>query len=126
MKSTTPSVLIAMPDPRLRSMIASRFVHEGFEVESAESVEDGERRAVKMRPKVFLVEPERDASTAKLIKHWRSLPTLHTAKIVLMLSRAQREHVDEALKRGADQVILLGTVHPRDIVKSVAKLLKAD
>ncbi|MFA5945545.1 MAG: hypothetical protein WC802_01370 [Patescibacteria group bacterium] len=126
MKSAMLSVLVAIPDPKLRSVISARFLNEGFEVESADSVEDGERRAVKMRPKVFLVELERDASVAKLIKHWRSLPTLHTAKIVLMLARAEREHVDEALKKGADQVILLGTVHPRDIVKSVAKLLKAE
>lgn len=126
MKSTTPSVLVVMHDPKLRAMVGQRFAQEGFAMESAESVEEGERRAVKMRPKVLLVEIPDLEGLGKLIKHWRSLPTLHTAKLVLMLSKADRSHVDEALKKGADQVILSGTVSAKEMVRSVAKLLKAE
>jgi hypothetical protein len=45
------------------------------------------------------------------------------AKIVLYFSQVLRGRVDEALKGGADHVILAGSLSPKDMVKSLTRLL---
>jgi DNA-binding response OmpR family regulator len=121
---TTPSVMFVMKDHKLRTILSTRFEREGWNVETAEDAPEGERKAVRFRPKIFAVEwTETHDPMKKLVKHFRSLPTLHTAKIVFLLKHPSRERVDEAGKSGADSVMLWGSLSPKDVIKSFAKLL---
>lgn len=120
-----PSVMFVMGDHKLRTILMDRFEREGWKVDGADDVAEGERKAVRLRPAIFALEwHEGQEVLKKLLKHFRSLPTLHTAKIVLMMKRPTRERVDEAYKAGADSVMLWGSLSPRDVLKSFAKLLE--
>jgi DNA-binding response OmpR family regulator len=124
MPKLKPSIVLVMKDKHLRTILAERFERDGWKVDVAEQREEGERKATRARPNVFLSEGESEVKKVKEgVKHSRSLPTLVKSKIVLLFSRAERENVDEALKAGADQVILEGTLSPKDIVKSLTRLL---
>ena len=119
-----PSVMFVMGDQKLRSILLARFVREGWKAEGADDVIEGERKAVRFRPKILAVEwLEAHEPMKKLLKHFRSLPTLHTAKIVFILKRPTGERVDEARAAGADSVMLWGSLAPREVIKSFAKLL---
>ncbi len=116
--------MFVMKDHKLRTILTARFEKENWKVEGAEDVEEGERKAVRFRPKVFVVEQlEAGEPIKKLLKHFRSLPTLHTAKIVFLLKSPSREYVDEAYKAGADGVMLWGSLSPQDMIKFFTKLL---
>jgi len=122
--NTKPSVMFVMKDHKLRSILLARFERENWKVEGAEDVIEGERKAVRFRPKIFMFEwMEGDETMKKMLKHFRSLPTLHTAKIVILLKRATGEQVNEAHASGADGVMLWGSMPPRDMIKFFAKLL---
>lgn len=119
-----PSVMFVMRDQKLRDILTARFERESWLVETAEDVAEGERKAVRFRPKIFAVEwQETGEAMKKMLKHFRSLPTLHTAKIVFMLKHPSRERVDEAQQAGADGVMLWGSLSPKEAIKFFAKLL---
>ncbi len=124
MRKHSPSLILVLEDAHLRAILAERFEREGWSTVQAEDAEDGERRALKARPDIFFIEIHKDApSIAKLLKRWKALPTLMKAKIVLYFAKAERGHLNEALEAGASQVILSGTLPPKDIVKSLTRLL---
>jgi DNA-binding response OmpR family regulator len=122
--ASKPSVMFVMKDHKLRTILTARFEREHWDVEEAEDVAEGERKAVRFRPKIFAVEwTEAGETMKKLLKHFRSLPTLHTAKIVFLLKHPSHERVDEAQKAGADGVMLYGSLSPSETIKYFAKLL---
>ncbi len=124
MVKTKPSILLVMKDVHERSILLDRFESAGFKAEAVEDIEDGERKAVKLRPNIFFVEwTDQKADIGKTLKHLHSLPTLLKSRKVLYFNRADRGLVDEALKKGADQVMLGGTMTPKEIVKSLTRIL---
>lgn len=115
-----PSALLVMEDRHLERILLRRFSEEGFVTERAENEADAVKRAVKLRPEIFFVEVmPHDKDLKKHVKHWKSLPTLLKAKIVLLFPKAERAHVDEALEAGANRVILSGSLSPKEMVKSL-------
>jgi hypothetical protein len=119
-----PSVMLVMGDAKLRGILVSRFLREGWKADGTDDIREAERKAVRFRPKVFATELfGSETSIKKLVKHLRSLPTLHTAKLVILLKHPPRALVDEAYAAGADGVMLWGSLAPREAVKTFAKLL---
>lgn len=121
MSKSKPSILFVLKDAKFRAILEKRFTTDGWKAQGAEDIEDGERKAVRLQPNVFFVELHDISNLKKQVKHWKSLPTLMKSKIVLLLPKAERVHVDEALQNGADQVILSGTLLPKEIVKSLSR-----
>ncbi len=122
--TSAPSVMFVMRDQKLRDILTARFEREGWLVETADDPTEGERKAVRFRPMVMAVEWYEEAQPMKkLTKHFRSLPTLHTAKIVYLLKHPSRERVDEAHQAGADGVMLWGSLSPKEAIKFFSKLL---
>ncbi|MFA5946682.1 MAG: hypothetical protein WC813_01520 [Patescibacteria group bacterium] len=121
---TKPSVMFVMGDQKLRAILMARFEREGWQADGADDRVEGERKSVRLRPKIFALEWFEGAEPMKkLLKHFRSLPTLHTAKIIFFLKHPSRERVDEARLSGADGVMLWGSLSPREVIKSFSKLL---
>jgi DNA-binding response OmpR family regulator len=124
MPKAKPSILLILKDAKLRSLLQVRFEREGYRVHGADDAEEGERKAVKARPNIFLVEVEDATNIKERTRHWKSLPTLQRARIVVLMPRPERSHVDEALTNGADQVILSGTLTPKEFVESLSRHLE--
>ena len=113
-----PSVLFVMNDAKLRGILVNRFVKEGWKADGTDDLAEGERKSVRFRPKILALEcAQAGATLKKTLKHLRSLPTLHTAKVICLLRRPSRELVDEVTASGADGVMLLGSLAPREVVK---------
>ena len=117
------SIVIALRDAHLRSILLERFEREGFTAEGTEDVSEAEKKASKLRPTIFFAEfVGETAELRKLLKHWRSLPTLSHAKVVLFFSGKERRYVDEALHGGADQVILEATLTTKELTKLLLRI----
>lgn len=125
MAKIKPSIIIVMKDTHLRAILRDRFEREGWKVEAVEEAADAERRAVRLRPMFLLIDWQEGAEGVKTaIRHWRGLTTLHKAKIIIVLHHVSKEQVDEVIEHGADQVILTGTLSPREIIRSVTRNLE--
>lgn len=119
------AILFLLPDARLRDIYMSRFERAGWEVDAATNLVDAERRAVQLRPVIFLVHYSMLENVKAALKRLRSLPTLQETKIVIAERHLTRAAVDELLTEGADQVIMTTHLTPQALVQSMNSLIDA-
>lgn len=118
-----PAILFLLPDARLRDIYGSRFERAGWEVDAATNLVDAERRAVQLRPVVFLVHHSLLENVKLALKRLHSLPTLRKTKIVVAEKHLSRMAVDELLSEGADQVVMTTHLTPQALVESMNSLI---
>jgi DNA-binding response OmpR family regulator len=107
----------------MREIYVSRFERDGWEVDSASSLLDAERRAVQLRPSVLLVSYLVLEDVKATFKRLRSLPTLLKTSIVVTAKHLSRETVDLLLLAGAKDVILTAHITPQALVKRMNQLI---
>lgn len=80
---------------------------------------DAERKAVRMRPNVLVIDVASLAEAEADVKRLRRLPTLLKTTIVVLARRATREAIDELLDAGAHEVILTPHTTPSHVVEHI-------
>lgn len=118
-----PRILMLLSDPRLRDIYLSRFEREGWTVEEAVHLKDAERRAVQLRPTIFLVDYKLLEEPRAALKHLHSLPTMQKTHIVILARALSREAVRELHAAGAEHVVLSGHDTPQELVKRMQSLI---
>ena len=117
------SLLIVACDAYLAGIYGRKFEMDGWDVDIVETMDEGERRAAKMRPSVLLLDVDCVVDTEASVRRMRSLPTLLKSKIVLLAGKGDREHIEAARNAGADAYLLLGHFVPQEAVTKLNALL---
>ena len=120
----SPSILIVGCDPHLVGIYGRKFELDGWEVDIAETLPEGERKATKMRPSVIILDSECAADISGEVKHFKTLPTLLKTKIVILAVSGEREDIQRALQAGASDYLLLGHFVPQEAVAKMRKLIE--
>lgn len=121
-----PSVLIVACDNYLAGIYGRKFELDGWDVEIAENIEDGERRATKMRPSVLMLDADCTTDAAAEIARLRAMPTLQKTRLVILAAKGDRAHIQKARNAGADDYLILGHFVPQEAVQKMKKLLDRD
>ena len=119
-----PSIVIVACDAYLAGIYGRKFELDGWDVDIAESLEEGERKAVRLRPSVFLIDVDCLLDTEAVIRRFRSMPTLLKTKIALLAATGDQRHIQAARDAGADAYLLLGHFVPQEAVTKMKKLIE--
>lgn len=117
------SILIIACDYFLAGIYGRKFERDGWEVQIAESIDDGISQIAKYKPKVVLVEKECAEDIAALTRDLKALPTMQSSKLVILAKESQRAEIQQARNAGADQYLLLGHFVPHEAVEKVKGLI---
>lgn len=119
-----PSILIVACDPYLAGIYGRKFELDGWEVDIAETLPDGERKATRMRPSVIILDADCAADISGEVMRLKALPTLLRSRVVILAGNGDRKEIQNALKAGADTYLLLGHFVPQEAVAKMRALLK--
>lgn len=120
-----PSIVIAACDAYLAGIYGRKFERDGWDLEVVESVQEGEHRAVQMRPAVFLFEADCVADAAREVRRLKALPTLLKTHIVILADQAHMHGIRDALAAGASDYLLTGHFVPEEAVAKMRRLVGA-
>lgn len=118
-----PSIVIVACDNYLAGIYGRKFELDGWEVEIAETLEEGERKAMKMRPSIILLDADCAVDISDEVRRLKRMPTILKSKIAILASIGDREEIDHALLAGADSYLLLGHFVPQEAVKKMRRLI---
>lgn len=111
-------------DPYLAGIYGRKFEQDGWDVDIAQGVDEGEKQAAKAPPHILMLEVDCVGDTVAEVKRLRSLPTLIRTKLVLLAREADRALIDDTLAVGVDSFLLLGQFVPQEAVAKMRDLLK--
>lgn len=118
-----PSILIIACDYYLAGIYGRKLERDGWVVEVAESILEGERKVPKIRPDVIVLDTGCCADVAGEVRRLRSLPTTSRVKIAILSSSSKPGEIRGALQAGADTYLLLGHFVPQETVQKLRSLL---
>lgn len=119
MATKTPSVLIVDTNSAVGVAYARHFERRSWEVAVVSTLLDAERKAVRMRPTVLVVDVLSLAEAEADIKRLRTLPTMLKTKIVVLARGATPEHVASLLAAGVHELILTPHTTPAHVVQHI-------
>ncbi|MBT3230444.1 response regulator transcription factor [Candidatus Uhrbacteria bacterium] len=117
------SILIIACDFYLAGIYGRKFEHDGWDVEIAESIADGKTMIAKMQPDVVLLEKDCTKDIVDLVRELKGLPTMQSAKLVILAKESDRDEIQKARNAGADQYLLLGHFVPHEAVEKIRQLV---
>ncbi len=117
------SILIIACDPYLAGIYGRKFEKDNWDVKIAETVIEGEKMAVKLRPDIILLDDECSTDISSEVKRFRSLPTILKTKIVILAKDGDRKKIEDSKRAGADEYLLLGHFVPQEAVQKMRKML---
>ncbi len=118
-----PSVLLVCQDAVLRAAAVRRFEAEGWQTQEALHQEDAERRAVRFRPHIVLLDARVVDDVEETLRRWKTLPTLLKSRIIVLAEHPSAAQVHAILSAGAETIILIGHQSSQDIVRIAGNLL---
>ena len=118
-----PSILFVACDAYLAGIYGRKFELDGWDVEVVEELQDGERKAMKLRPDVMVIDTGCLVDLVEEMKRLRAMPTLLQTKMVVLARGATHEEIQEALNVGVDTYLLLGHFVPQEMLSKIKKLI---
>lgn len=119
-----PSVVIIACDAYLAGIYARKFERDGWAVTVAETLDDGEKKASKLRPAIILLDAACTIDVAKEIERLRSMPTLMRTKFVVLAQAGERGQISAAREAGASGYLIFGHFVPQEAVQKMRKLIE--
>lgn len=119
MATKAPSVLIVDASSAQGAAYARHFERRSWNVAVVTTLLDAERKAVRMRPTVLVVDVLSLAEAEADIKRLRVLPTMLKTKIVVLARRATSQQVTSLLAAGAHELILTPHTTPPHVVDHI-------
>jgi two-component system phosphate regulon response regulator PhoB len=117
------TVLVLVPEPNIRDLIASSLTHAGYYPVQADSLDCGQRLASQVSPDALLLDMDAGPDSASLIELVRDSAVDRHAPVLMLTSAHEHQcgHDDE--RCGADECIVKPFV-PRDLVSRLTVHLK--
>ena len=122
--SKKPCILITACDPYLAGIYGRKFELDGWDVEVVESINEVEKKILKVRPKVILIDADCAPDISKEIEKMRKMPTILDTKIAILSSRGDKAEIQRSIDSGANTYLILGHFVPQEAVEKMRKLLK--
>ena len=110
-------------DAVLRTALVRRFEKEGWDVQEASHRADVERKAVQFLPHIVFLEGESLEEIPDMLMHWKKLPTLARARVIVGVGLLTPEGIRTLLGAGVAAIALRGQQSPGDIVRLAGKEL---
>ncbi|MDP2631743.1 MAG: hypothetical protein Q8P30_03190 [Candidatus Uhrbacteria bacterium] len=117
------TILIVACDPYLAGIYGRKFELDGWDVEIAETLDEGERKATRMRPAIIILDAECAVDISTEVARLRSLPTILKTKIVVLAQMGDRDEIEKARMAGASDYLLLGHFVPQEAVQKMRRLI---
>lgn len=117
-------ILLIEDDKFLRTLMASKFEHEGYSVRAAIDGEEGFALLHKFTPKVILLDlvlPGMNGFEV-LERLKKQKDTTHTPVIILS-NLGQREDVERARRLGAEEFLIKANFTPGEVVEKVRRVM---
>ena len=118
------SILLAICDPVMRSILEKRLDREGFGVIAVESVEAMDRKALAMKPSAVVFDLSCELSVKGAIDFVKSHAVLHSAQFYLYGQQLNRDEVDAIAHKQVDGVFVGTLMRPKEIVDFIIQDLK--
>ena len=131
-------VLLIEDEPILVSLYALVLAKAGFEVKTAMTLHDAEEHVVRGRPHVVLLDLLIPTGAAKespmnlheptgfqLLRFVKDSPSLSHTKVLVLSNLDSDEHVQHAMKLGADGYVIKSNMDPHELTERVAIALAA-
>jgi hypothetical protein len=115
------TVMIVTESALERVVFTAKFLAAGYRVAEAGSVEEAIRKAVRIRPRALLIEDH--LLSLEVLQSFKTLPTLHTALVFVLMHAMEPAGVRGYLENGATNLFLRRANAPRDIVRVIHKAL---
>ncbi len=126
MTAAKPAILLMLADGRLRDIYQNRLERAGWSVDAAVNLVDAERRAVQLRPDVVLIDHRGLDDAQGTFKRFKTLPTLHQAKIVVTDKTLSASNIKDILAAGADAAVTTAHLTPQGLIKYLTQLIEQD
>lgn len=112
----THSLLLLVSDTILSDIYERRLAGAGWKVHAARTLAEAERKAVRARPTVFLLDVKAVEDLVTTLKRLKSLPTMLRTQIVLLSD-------DQPVKHDVHEVVYTRHISPHDLLKKLSMLV---
>ncbi len=119
-----PTIVILSCDQHLAEIYTKKFQRQGWVVSLAEDLETAEKKSIKLRPQILLLDTECSIDILVDVKRLQALPTMQQTKIVLMTHRGDKKLIEEAHKLGVSGFLIFGHFSPHEIAQTLKKLIE--
>ena len=119
------SILLVDDDPLLRTLVEHKLRLRGFQVTSAESGEEGLKRASMQRPDLIVLDamlPELDGF--EVLQRLKEDAATQAIPVIMLTARKQEADIVSALSKGARDY-LVKPFSPDELVARIRNLLPA-
>ena len=117
------SILVIACDYYLGGIYGRKFEREGWDVEVVESVNEGKVQIQKIQPDIVLIEKDCVEDIVVTVRELKKLPTMQSAKLVILAKESDRAEIQKARNAGADQYLLLGHFVPHEAIEKIGNLI---
>lgn len=117
MTTRRSTILLVLPQARLRDIYEKRGEREGFTIESSPSLLDAERKAVSFRPAMMVIDAELIDDPHAFRQRVQSLPSLIKSRMIVVAPKLSAERVRAFTANGIKDVVLTLHHHPSDLFK---------
>ncbi|MCR4312384.1 MAG: hypothetical protein NUV56_03810 [Candidatus Uhrbacteria bacterium] len=114
-----PAVLIVDTSQAQGASYARHFEKRGWITAVVTTLLDAERKAVRMRPTILVIDVASLIEAEADLKRLHSLPTLLKTAFVVLAKRATSEQVAKLLEAGANELILTPHATPSHVVEHI-------
>lgn len=118
-----PSILFVACDSHLAGIYAKKFDADGWDIEVADNLADAEKKAIKIRPQVILLDADCAVDISGEVARLKKMPTLQKTKIAILATLGDREEIAASMQAGADTYLVLGQFVPQELLKKMRALI---
>lgn len=119
------SILLISSDAKLADIYGRKFENDGWDVEIAESIIEGDRKLLKIRPNVIFLDADCVVDLSLEIKRLKKMPTILKTKLVIYSPFGDSKQIMESTKAGADLFLIKGHFTAAEMFQKIKKMLEA-
>ncbi|MEK9155428.1 MAG: hypothetical protein AAB839_02150 [Patescibacteria group bacterium] len=123
MAAAKPTVVLLTTHATLAAVYERHLEHLGMKVVTVRDIGDVERRAVKVRPALLLLDESSVKDAAADIVCLRKQPVLNKTRLMILCRHATSEQIHALHSAGSDDIMLTSHHTPRDIASRVQTIL---
>lgn len=114
-------ILIVEDEPMLLEMYRDKFLHEGFEIISAQNGEEGLEKITSQKPQLVLLDlmmPVMDGKT--MLRKMREMPEFKKLPVIILTNAGEVENIKETqFYDNANEFLIKSNISVDDLVEKV-------
>ncbi len=117
-------ILIVEDDPLLTKMYTTKFITEGFDVDSAADGEEGLAKATQIQPNFIVLDVMMPKlSGIDMLSRLRATEAGKNIPVIVLSNLSQEEEAKKALSLGAKEYLIKANFTPSEVVTKVRMYL---